>query len=256
MGTLSRLQDWQSALTASIDGDRPHPHLEAAAASHGGASLLDGCRVYRASSRGGRQAALTDVYPVCRRLLGDACFDGLAREFVRCHPSRQPDLNHFGGDFAGFVGEVVAGQEAFSQLPWLPDLVQLEWLCHSLYYCEDDPPSALDRLAATDGADIVLLTSRKIAWLRSEWPVQRIWHTHQGEEDPKEIALKSEDWCILVERIDYRAQVSEIDAGLWYLLDACRNGASVEQLASDPDARVERLGELLQRGWILVQPAA
>lgn len=255
MSTPVGLEHWQSFLAASIDKEQPAPGLDTITRSHAGAGLAEGCGVYRGSSRGGRQQALDGVFPVCRQLLGDACFDGLAREFVRRHPSRQPDLNRFGQEFPGFISTVIREQPAFSGLPWLPDISFLEWLQHSLYYRANDPPSNLALLSGANSANIRLFPSRQLAWMHSVWPVHRIWQAHQHTEQPGGIEVETGDWFIVVERIDFQAHLGTTDSELWYLLEACQGGVSIEGLAADPNAEVARLGELLLRGWIIVSQA-
>lgn len=99
---------------------------------------------------------LADVYPVCRRLIGERSFDGLVRRFVQEAASDHGDLNRFGNGFAKFVDRTVTENAGFAELPWLPGLVRLEWLCHSVCYRDDDAPLDLAALQHADAATLRL----------------------------------------------------------------------------------------------------
>jgi len=247
---MNSLADWQSTLTGVIDAERADVAALGPLASVPGPSAEQGCAVYRNNSRGVRGEALSDVYPVCRRLVGDRSFDGLVRRFVRSVPSKQGDLNRFGGDFAGFVAETVAGHESFAGLPWLVDLVRLEWLCHSVYYREDDPPLDLSPLQAGDPSSFCPRPATRLARMHSPWPVHEIWQAHQGPGEPATMQITPGDRYLVIERRQYRPRTVVVDAVLWSLLDACARGMTLGEMGSDPDLDMDRLGELVRRQWI------
>ena len=243
------LQQWQACLAGAIDGRtddgvcesaRPVPGLSAATA----------CEVYRTSSRGARALALADVYPVCRRLLGEQSFDGLAREFVRREPSTGPDLNRFGDGFAAFIDAVVETHEAFAGLAWLGELVALEWHCHSIYYAPDDPPLDLELLGSADIGELLPRPASALAWLHTGWPVHEIWAIHRDRDDPPAMRIEPGAWYLVIVRDGFQAQVQVTDRPLWTLLAACAQGRDLADLADDPALDVDRLGELVGRRWL------
>ena len=62
--------------------------------------------VYRGSVYAGLTAALSAVYPVCRKLVGQRFFDAMAERFITTTPSRSPDLTDYGGELADFVADL------------------------------------------------------------------------------------------------------------------------------------------------------
>ncbi len=250
---MNALAQWQAGLTGAIDG-RPDDGICAAARTVPGLSATTGCEVYRRSSRGARAKALADVYPVCRRLLGERSFDGLAREFVRREPSTGPDLNRFGDGFAGFVDDVASTHAAFAGLPWLAELVALEWTCHSIYYASDDPPIDLGLLGRADPAELLARPAAALGWLRTRWPVHAIWVAHVASDDPPAMRIEPGDWYLVIDRHGFQARVQDVDPPLWQLLDACRQTGkrrrSLAELADDPILDSGRLGELVERRWL------
>lgn len=213
-------------------------------------SAQDGCRVYRSSSRGTRARALRDVYPVCRRLVGDNCFDAMAADCVRHYPSRHADLNQFGSAFVDLTEELTRRSAAFSELPWLPDLVRLEWLCHTLYYRDEDPPLHLDLLNRLNSSQLMISPAKRVAWMRSKWPVHQIWTLHRLPYVPPLMHIAAGDWFIVAERHATGTSAGATDEALWQLLDACDTPMCIDELAAHPSLEAARLGELLQRRWI------
>ena len=247
---MSTLAQWQRTLTGMIDADESPQHYLGSAMVVPGPTVEQGGLVYRSSSRGARVVALQEIYPVCRRVLGERSFDGLAREFVRREPSLASDLNLYGDGFAAFVGQVVDEQAVFGHLPWLGDLVALEWLCHSLYYRDD--PLGFDPTPLTlDGAEYLCpRPASHIGWLHSRWPVHEIWLAHADGNEPGELRVESGDYRLVCERRDFRSIVSPVDPELWRLLQACAQGMTLAQMAVRDGLRVDRLGELVERRWI------
>ncbi|MCG7941118.1 MAG: putative DNA-binding domain-containing protein [Candidatus Thiodiazotropha lotti] len=246
---MTALAQWQHDLAAAIDGGTAIDVAQAAR-SVPGLSAEQACEVYRRSSQGVRVAALNDVYPVCRQLLGRRSFDGLAREFVRLNSSTQPDLNRFGGGFATFVDTVVDAHRVFAGLPWLGELVALEWACHSIYYADNDPPLDLGPLADADPSQLFPRPISALDWLHTTWPVHAIRAAHHDGGDPPALHIEPGEWCLVIERRGYEAWVEVVDIELWRLLDRCVQGWDLARLAADDSLATEHLGELIKRGWI------
>lgn len=247
---MSSLADWQAALTDVIDAERLNSAGLVPLKPVPGPSVEQGCSVYRNNSRGARGDALADVYPVCRRLIGDRSFAGLTRQFVQSVPSAQGNLNCFGDELDGFVTETVAAHASFAGLPWLGDLVRLEWLCHSVYFRDDDLPLDLGPLQSGDPSRLRLCPASRLAWMHSPWPVHEIWQAHQGPAEPSPMEIIPGDWYLVIEREDYQPRIRVVDAGLWGLLDACGHEMSLDEMADDTGLDVGRLAELVQRQWI------
>ena len=253
---MSRLAEWQSAVAAAIDSETAIFPCPDRAAEVPGPSIEQACRVYRNSSRGARVRALEDAYPVCRRLLGEACFGALASRCIGECASLGSDLNRFGEGFAASLGAPVQHQPAFDRYPWLGDLGQLEWLCHSIYYRDDDVPFDLGLIERTDPDTLVVWPTHRVAWMHSRWPVHEIWAAHLGGREPPAMQVEPGDWFLVIERQAFRARVSVVDVALWQILRACQPRPSINDLANQPSLDLDRLGELVQRRWVGVSAEA
>ena len=252
---MTGLAAWQAALTAAIESGRPHVSISGRLREVPGPSIEQGILVHRNSSCGARIRAQFDVYPVCLRRLGETCFGGLARTYADRFPSGDADLNRFGGTFAELLDEAVAGFPAFAECPWLADVARLEWLCHLLYYRDDDPPVADDILNSPDPS-LLVRPANSVAWMHSDWPVHRIWEVHQRPGEIPTLQLERGEWFLMAERQTFRAVPRVVERGLWRLLDATAAHPSIAELADATDLEVHRLGELVRRRWIRLSAAA
>lgn len=129
--------DWQAELLEQIAD--PARAVEAAPALNPA-----GLAVYRNNYRVGLIDTLAFIYPVCRQLVGEDFFSGLARAFIGGHPSHSGNLHLYG---AGF-GDFIAGFEHARELPYLADVARLEWRVHRAYYAADAAPVDSAALAA------------------------------------------------------------------------------------------------------------
>jgi hypothetical protein len=181
-----------------------------------------GMAVYRGNVFGNWAQALAGAYPIVRKIVGDEFFRGLARAYASEHPSTSGDLNEYGEHLADFVSRFPHTLD----LPYLPDVVRMEWLAHRAYYAEDPAPFDLHDL---DERACLRLT-RPCALLASDWPLARIWTVHQDDyEGELDVDLRSGPDRILVHRPRWRAQVRSLAPGDYRFLEAIRERTSLEQ---------------------------
>ena len=139
--------------------------------------------VYRNNHREIFRKALSASFPVVERLVGEACFAGLAREYTRVHPSRSGDLQRYGEHYPAFL-EHTYGDTRFR---YLPDVAALEWAIEEVHLGRDEPPltlSKLSRFGTDDYGNLVFTVRRAVRLLRSRFPVFSIWRANQpGSND-------------------------------------------------------------------------
>jgi uncharacterized membrane protein YphA (DoxX/SURF4 family) len=128
--------------------------------------------------------ALGATYPVVREITGRPFFDAAVDAFTRDCPSTGGDLKCT-GRFAGFLAAYPYARE----LPYLPDVAQLEWAIDEASRAADSAGSAEQVLAAPRpgagrGRHPAKIRPRPFLRLvRSAFPVMRIWQVHQDEAD-------------------------------------------------------------------------
>ncbi len=183
--------------------------------------------LYRGNVRVNAHKALSNVYPICAKLVGDEFFTGLAHEYAFREPSTSGDLNEYGAGFAAFLD----GFAPIAEVPYLPDVARLEWHVHRAHYASDAPALDIARLATVpaDRFDALAVTLHPAcALVESRWPVARLWDVHQpGFDGEFDVDFGAGSERVLVYRPAFRVQVASQDGGSFAFLAAARAGASL-----------------------------
>ena len=160
---------------------------------------------------------LTDVlkaaYPVVCQLVDERFFAYAADQYIRRQPPAGPCLFEYGASFAQFLADFPACRE----LVYLPDVARLEWALHLAWYAEDAVPCAVECLRDLASHELTSLTfalEPSVSYIRSAWPLDRIWRMHQPHADPHETAsLDTGGVCLEVRRCDDEVMFRSLDAG-------------------------------------------
>jgi uncharacterized protein (UPF0276 family) len=174
--------------------------------------------IYRGNLASAWRRALASSYPVLRKLMGEASFDGMARAYGLAHPAQDPDLNRFGACLPHFLGPEGAAQAGGP--PWLPELARLEWLAHESWYAPDGPNEGegeggprpvLATLSPQEFEASRAILHPSLRLHASAWSVAALWLAHQaGAADADEPARRPSRAMIL--RARWRVTVRETDA--------------------------------------------
>ncbi len=122
--------------------------------------------------------ALLPVFPVTQKFVGEDFLRGLAREYMKKTPPSEPCLFTYGGCFADFL-------ETFNPVqavPYVPDLVRLEWAVHDLQNAEEYAP-----VVPPPSACYVL--SPNVRVVDSRYPVLALWMAGTGQLPPEAVHL-------------------------------------------------------------------
>lgn len=160
---------------------------------------------------------LTDVlkaaYPVVCQLVDERFFAYAADQYIRRQPPAGPCLFEYGASFAQFL----AAFPACRDLVYLPDVAQLEWALHLAWYAEDAVPCAVEclrELAPHELAGLTFVLEPSLSYVRSAWPLDRIWRMHQPHADAHEtVSLDTGGVCLEVRRCDNEVMFRSLDAG-------------------------------------------
>lgn len=168
--------------------------------------------------------ALGAVYPVVRRLVGEAFFVAAATAYVRADPPRVRSLIDYGAGLAGFL----SGYGPAAGLAYLPDVARLEWAWHEAFHAADAVPIGADALAAIDPADAAalrLFLHPSLRLVRSRYPVRRIWDVNQPDRAPDPVCLDEGAVRVMVVRPHLTVALLDLDAGAFALVEALAGGA-------------------------------
>jgi hypothetical protein len=142
--------------------------------------------VYRNNVAVARIGAFRDLFPVCRRLVGDDFFDAVVRAHLAERPPQSPIVAQWGGDFPDWLSTHAATRD----FDWLIDTARLEAAWTRAHHAAEARPMALERLG--DFAPQALLATRatlhpSLGLVASSQPIGTIWAMHQGEGEPEPI---------------------------------------------------------------------
>lgn len=162
---------------------------------------------------------LAQVYPVCRALVGETCFQGLARYHVLHTPMRNPNVERYG---EGFDDTIVCVPQVLRSVPYLKDMATLEWNIHIVNQAINSPSlfpvEALSNIPESDLGRVQLNISSAARVMQSEFAVASIWFA---------VTKKEEDRLYSIDPMQAQAfliqphQISIIDADEAALIMAC-----------------------------------
>ncbi|MBD9357812.1 HvfC/BufC N-terminal domain-containing protein [Methylomonas albis] len=216
-----------------------------------GLSAAQRLSIYRNNTRLGLTEALRDTYPVVNCLVGDAFFNRLAADYVKCYPLQAASLLTYGGHFA----ELIARFEAAQDLPYLADIARLEWLWHEAYHAGDAQPLPLSALARIDPAQYAQLAFRlhpSARVIASDYPIERIWASNQPEYQGREyIDLVAGGCRLLLYRPQWQVEIHYLAADEYQFLTLLGSGQALNQavetvMRDHPDINIP----LLLQQWL------
>jgi uncharacterized protein (UPF0276 family) len=167
--------------------------------------------IYRGNLGSAWRRALASAYPLLRRLLGEASFDGLARAYGRAHPAQDPDLNRFGAGLPDFLPDD-------GRRPWLPDLARLEWLVHTSWYAPDaaaipgaGPLAVLSGLSPQQFEASRAILHPSLRLYSSDWSTAALWLSAQPDGPPAPAGLDRPGHALVL-RARWQVTVHGIEA--------------------------------------------
>ncbi len=206
--------------------------------------------VYYNNVKGGKANALSNAYPVCFQILGEACFNAVASEFAEENQSIHHDLNLFGANFFQHLADLVEKHEAFSHFPYLPDLALFEWAYHTAYYAEQK--------VSTNGSNTSELPAcfahYSVALMTSTFPINVIWQNNRDGEGEQAISVDADHYYFAIYRQQFWPKVVPLCAKEYEFMQACVDGISLEALVDRfGDKVTELVPQFLQNGMLLIE---
>jgi hypothetical protein len=250
MTSLAEIQDLFRDAVFETDAEQPamnalSQHID----STPGLSSIQHLEIYRRTVIGTLQRALGEIYPVCRRLVGEQFFAGMARIFARQYPSESPDLADYGKQFDAFITTFEPARE----LPYLADVARLEWCWHRAFHAPDEPaldPNSFSAVPVDDIERIVFWLPRSARLLQSVYPVEQIWKVNQPDwKGDLNVDLDHGGLNMIIWRQGNDMRIDELNDAAWDFLRKINDGAAMADLT-----RISSLDKLLpdcvQHGWI------
>ncbi|MCX9156847.1 putative DNA-binding domain-containing protein [Niveibacterium sp. 24ML] len=195
--------------------------------SWNGSDLGQRFAVYRNNRIVSLTAALADGFPVLQQLVGDACFNALARHYIEAHPPESPALFEYGEALPDFV----AASAPMRPYPYLADIARLEWMRTRAWHAADALPLTAAQFQAWLQTPETLPERRlrmhpSLQILDSDYACFDIWHAHQQAEPPQGFNTEGPQQVLVLRRAD-TVEVTLIDPGVAALIHALARGATL-----------------------------
>lgn len=138
--------------------------------------------VYRNNVAVALTEALAAAFPVVQRLLGEAYFAAMARDFAREHPPRSPVMAYYGAELPGWIRRF----PPLAALPYLCEVAQIEQARRESSLSADAVPLAPQALAGLAPEALAAARPRPHPALRiltTRHPALAIWGRNAGRPD-------------------------------------------------------------------------
>lgn len=205
--------------------------------------------IYQTNMRSALQNTLAQIYPVCRKIVGENYFKQLARQYINEQPSKNANLNCYGENLSSLIKMQCQQRDELTDFSYLSDLAQLEWFYHALYYAAEGERFDLalfSQLSPEQQESCSFLLAPQLRFIKSEHPILSIWQMNQSEELPSSVPNKAENGCIFREHNQLKIIV--IDDDIYQLLESIAAGHTLTQLSQTTP--ISYLPKFIQSGWI------
>ena len=248
---MDQMADLQTKLSrALLDSAQPLP------SSIRGATRRRADRrfaVYRNNVVAGLIDALAQRFPVVRRLVGEAFFEGLARDYVVTCPPSSPVMLLYGESFPDFVKNFAPT----SNVPYLSDIARLEIARGRAYHAEDAAPVETRVFAALPSEQLATLRfdfHPSVSIIKSAYPIVSIWQVNDDPEHAMPIAPWAPE-AALVARPFSDVEVTRLAPGIAeFLLRLVHNGTMNDAVRAGEAAAAEF--DLVQAAQSLIMSRA
>ena len=190
----------------------------------------------------GLRAALSGVYPVINKLVGDDFFQNVAREYIVRYPTSDGNVHEFGRAFPAFLGKFPGADD----LQYLPDVARLEWAYHEIFHAQEAGVLNIQALASLDetaSEHLRFHVSSSCRLLSSDYPLLKIWQANQQGSEDLAVDLDEGGVQLAVMRSGFDVVFRPLNKAVFALLDALSNNrlfadACAEAVAIDPDCDI------------------
>ena len=173
--------------------------------------------------------ALSAIYPVVLRLVGEDFFRVACRDYIPEHAPRAAPLHAFGDEFAAFLTRY----DPARPLTYIADVARLEWAWHESFHASGAQPfntSILSQVPIDDHGNLKFKLHPAVRLLKSDYPVCRIWQTNQEDfVGDGGVSLDEGFSYIMIARPEMKVMVIELSQAEFEFLHALEQGLCLDE---------------------------
>lgn len=152
--------------------------------------------IHRNNYRESLSSNLSGHFPALTAYVGAEFVSGALKEFCTANPPVSASLASYGADFAGFIDRHPVSE----QLPYISDIVRLEWAMHEL---QTVPETTYE----TEPREVQgCIVSDNIRVIDSDFPLMSIWSAAMGHIPAEAVHLEQGGQMVVA--LLYNAEIS------------------------------------------------
>ena len=219
-------------------------------------SSVQRLQIYQQSVSAVQQRVLAMVFPVCRQILGDVCFEQICMDYCWADISNAEDLNCYGKSFPVYLRDLTGSITTLQDFAYLGDLAMLEWYWHQANYLKDDNGFDLrDFTSAIQAYETTVpVLSNSMVCLTSKWPVYAVWLAHVDEEQSNINPVESEQRHYYIIHRQGSVKIDSVSEGVYMFFQWATRKETLlsiaNKLADCAEGVFAQLPGMISRGWI------
>ncbi len=164
--------------------------------------------VYQNNVFGAMQEYIAEVYPATKGVVGDDFFKYIVQLLVQTRPPKQGNVHVYGDALAEMATQI----EGADALPYLPDLISLEWAMHQAYYAEvgeilDPTAMPQDQLLSAE-----VTVNESATMIASQYPIEQIYRQSLPDyEGEVSIHLDQSQDNLLVNKRGFKVNLASLN---------------------------------------------
>ncbi len=237
---MSRQSDFARAV---VDADTPYPDVLSAPV---GSSVLRRFNVYRNNVTVSLVESLTEAFPVIAKLVGDAFFAAMAREFILEHPPTSPIMALYGDAFPAWLSRF----SPVSNLPYLGEVAQIEQARREAYHSSDQTPfdpALLAGLTPDQLGNLRFGIHPSVRILGTTYPALAIWARNSNEVPLVDAPVGP----VLITRPFWSLQMCAAPHGTIQTLEALSGGSKLGDALPETSTAPKILAALFSSGALI-----
>jgi len=167
-------------------------------------AYVENLEIYLNNIEENLKGALDQTYQYTKILIGEECFNQIAYLYVRENIATSGNLDDYGKSFSQLVCRKLS-----NQLPYIEDIVKLEWLLQLTINEEDNNINNSDLFSNDKLEKTKFRLHSAIYYFRSKYPIYDIWQLLIGESI-KEINYKAKGQNIYILKRGCKSLVTNI----------------------------------------------
>jgi len=155
-------------------------------------------------------AHFASVYPMVKYFTSDTIFITMVKKYIDYFPCRYSNINEYGE----FFFEMMADNQVF-HLPFLHELAQFEWLCHSMPTITDDGRLSVTSHGPSQTLNKTFILHPSCRLEQFHFPILNLRECYLKKEAPSFAIMQSQTQYVLITRPQSKLCIFKLKESEW-----------------------------------------